>query len=111
MNRKRMMRMNLNEFLRYAADQDREAQAILEAQRRRPLVQGDRLQRSTVVIDGKAYWQSSIIRKDNSIEVWLKRDIDYDDSIHETTHVGWTPIAGFQISQPSEDFTERRKLL
>jgi hypothetical protein len=97
MNKKRLKKMTLEEFRLHLKDATREENTIREAQKRRPMVNGDRLQRSTVLIDGKAHWVSTVLRKDGGIEVWLKRYIDHDDTIYDSTHHGFTLVTMLEV--------------
>ena len=69
---------SLADFRAYLQDCERESEAIREAQRRRPLRDGDQMFRKTFVVDGMAFWGSIVHREDGSIEFWVKRYTDDD---------------------------------
>ena len=74
----------------------KEERVVKVLQKRRPLRKGDKIFRCTVVIDGKAFWRSVVIRADGSIEFWMKRYIDADTAVHKTTHEGFELVAHLQ---------------
>jgi hypothetical protein len=83
---------NHKELMTFLKEQEQESQNIKKLHQRRPLRKDDQLFRSTTVLDGKAYWYSIVHRADGSIEFWMKRYVDDDDSICDTTHETFTLV-------------------
>jgi hypothetical protein len=82
---------NAGAILNYFHERHKEEVALTRAKQARPFRVGDEIARRTVNINGLAYWVSTVIRADGSIEVWAKRYVDFDEN--HPTHEGFTMLA------------------
>jgi hypothetical protein len=64
-----------------------------EAKQRRPMNPGDHYVRNTCVIGGKAYWCSTVIRRDGGLEIWVCRYYEGEHDSGDSNHIGWELIA------------------
>lgn len=99
---------NIEDLQTYLQEMVAEEDRIKEAKKRRPLREGDQLFRRIVVIDGKAFLSSVVIRTDGSMEFWIKRffiEIEEDEFMSIPTHETFELAAHLQPRQDDERST------
>jgi len=97
---------SLEDMQAYFQELQDEEDRIKEAQKRRPLREGDQMFRRTAVIDGKTFLSSVVIRMDGSMEFWIKRFlIEEDELMSVPTHETFELAAHLQPKQNTERST------
>ena len=89
-----------DECLEYIESIEDEGKRIRSVMQRRPLREGDKIERRTEVVGEESFYVSSVVRADGDIEVWMKHleDDDYTDKV--MTHEKYALVAKFRLDKP-----------
>ena len=88
-----------DECLDYIKSIEDEGERVRAAMQRRPLREGDRIERRTEVVGEETFFVSKVIRVDCRIEVWMKYCEDSDYTNESMTHEGYALVASFVLSE------------
>ena len=84
------------DYIKSIEDEGKRVRAVMQ---RRPLREGDRIERRTEVVGEDTFFVSKVIRADGRIEVWMKHYEDTGDTCKLMTHEGYALVASFALKE------------